>query len=181
MAIQVFVADEQSDRPIDPGRWRELAERVLADRGVGGTAELNVLYVDEASIASLNERFLHHEGPTDVLSFPVEDEIDLPAPPAGQEPDMTGPGRDGLDEDAAPLLLGDVVICPEVAWRNAPEHAGSYEDELALLLVHGILHLLGMDHVEDAAAEEMEALEAELLSRLHATPASPGHEGGPPR
>ena len=66
-----------------------------------------------------------------------------------------------------PLLVGDVVICPEVAWRQAPEHAGNYDDELALLLVHGILHLLGMDHAEDAEAAAMEALEQQLLAAYH--------------
>jgi probable rRNA maturation factor len=172
MAIQVFVADEQSDRPVDPGRWRDLAERVLADRGIAAPAELNVLFVDEGSIASLNERFLGKEGPTDVLSFPIEDELDAPGPPpAGQGQGVTGPGRDlPPEEDPMPVLVGDVVICPEVAWRNAPEHAGTYEDELALLLVHGILHLLGMDHQQDAEAEEMEALERELLGRHHGGP-----------
>ncbi|HLI45528.1 MAG TPA: rRNA maturation RNase YbeY [Acidimicrobiales bacterium] len=176
MTIQVFVADEQSDRPVDPGRWQRLAERVLADRGVAGTAELSVLFVDEAAIASLNERFLSRPGPTDVLSFPIEDEIDLPGPPQpGREPDLTGPGREPFGEDdPAPLLLGDVVICPAVAWRNAPEHAGSYEDELALLLVHGILHLLGMDHEQDADAAEMEQLERELLARHHHRPPAEG-------
>jgi probable rRNA maturation factor len=176
MPIQVFVADEQSDRPVDPERWRDLAERVLDDRGIGDAAELNILFVDEESIASLNERFLLKKGPTDVLSFPIEDELDAPPPPpAGQEPEATGPGRDVLfgDDDQMPLLLGDVVICPAVAWSNAPDHAGTYDDELALLVVHGILHLLGMDHEEEAEAEQMESLERDLLGRLH-TPSDRG-------
>ena len=66
-----------------------------------------------------------------------------------------------------PALLGDVVICPAVAIRNAPEHAGSYEDELALLVVHGILHLLGMDHIDEAEAEVMERRERELLDQFY--------------
>ncbi|MHB8245443.1 MAG: rRNA maturation RNase YbeY [Acidimicrobiales bacterium] len=171
MAIQVFVADEQSDRPVEPGRWRDLAERVLGDRGIVGDAELNILFVDEGTIASLNERFLHRLGPTDVLSFPIEDELDAPGPPpAGPVPEATGPGRDAfVGEDDIPLMLGDVIICPEVAWRNAPEHAGTYDDELGLLLVHGILHLLGMDHEEQGEAEAMEALEHELLVKHHST------------
>jgi len=171
MPIQVFVADEQSDRPVEPGRWGSLAERVLSDRGIAGSVELNVLFVDEGTIASLNERFLQKQGPTDVLSFPIEDDLGAPGPPpAGPEPEVTGPGRDAFlsDDDAMPLMLGDVVICPAVAWRNAPEHAGTYDDELALLLVHGILHLLGMDHEEQSEAEAMEALERELLARHHA-------------
>jgi probable rRNA maturation factor len=64
-------------------------------------------------------------------------------------------------------VLGDVVICPAVASRNAPEHAGTYEDELALLVVHGVLHLLGMDHADDDEAEIMERREQELLGRFH--------------
>jgi probable rRNA maturation factor len=67
-----------------------------------------------------------------------------------------------------PTLLGDVVICPAVAHRNAPEHAGTYEDEIALLLVHGILHLMGMDHVDEQEARAMERREKELLERFHA-------------
>ncbi len=65
------------------------------------------------------------------------------------------------------MLLGDVVICPAVAARNAPEHAGSYDDEMALLVVHGVLHVLGMDHAEPDEAEAMRAREAELLARFH--------------
>ncbi|MHB1987820.1 MAG: rRNA maturation RNase YbeY [Acidimicrobiales bacterium] len=170
MSIQVFVADEQSDRPVDPGRWGDLAERVLADRGIAGPAELNILFVDAPTIASLNGRFLHKSGPTDVLSFPIEDELGAPPPPPpGPEPELTGPGRDGTapSYDTAPVMIGDIVICPAVAWRNAPEHAGSYDDEIALLVVHGILHLLGMDHEEQGQAEAMEALEQELLQRHH--------------
>ncbi len=174
--MRVFVADEQSDRPVDLGRFGDLAERVLSDRGVATDAELNVLFVDELTIASLNERFLQHHGPTDVLSFPIEDDLAAPGPPpSGPLPDLTGPGREGLSLmlDAIPLMLGDVVICPAVAWQNAPEHAGTYEDELALLLVHGILHLLGMDHEIEAEAEEMEALEQQLLGRLWAPGSGP--------
>lgn len=166
MAIQVFVADEQSDQPVEPEKWRALAEAVLVDRRVADPAELTVLFVDADSIASLNERFLGKKGPTDVLSFPIEDEYETPPPPPGPSSGLGGPGREPpLEEETVPLLLGDVVICPAVAHANAPEHAGDYEGELALLLVHGILHLLGMDHEEEAAAEEMEALERQLLSR----------------
>jgi probable rRNA maturation factor len=66
-----------------------------------------------------------------------------------------------------PLLLGDVVVCPAVAARQAPQHAGSYEDELALLVVHGVLHVLGMDHADPAEEATMQARERELLDRYH--------------
>ncbi len=160
MSADVFVADEQSDRPVDVARWSALAARVLADRGLGDGTELSLMFVDEVSIAALNDRFLGKKGPTDVLSFPIED--DLVGPGHVPLPEASGPGR-ALPDDDAPLLLGDVVVCPEVAWRNAPGHAGNYEDELALLIVHGILHLLGMDHVDDTEAGVMEALEQQLL------------------
>ena len=83
-----------------------------------------------------------------------------------------------------PVLLGDVVICPDVAARNAPEHegdrhSGSYEDEVALLVVHGILHLLGMDHEDPEEAEKMEAREQELLDEHH-RPGSSSPDGAGP-
>src|SRR4029077_8601488 len=110
-------------------------------------------------------RFNSVNGPTDVLAFPIDEE---PAE-GGRSPDSGGSGPGYVPPEAAdlPTLLGDVVICPSVAARNAPEHAGTYDDELALLLVHGILHLLGMDHVEEADAEKMEQRERELLQEFN--------------
>jgi probable rRNA maturation factor len=163
MSVDVFCADEQRDRPVEIGRWSTLARSVLIERGVKGDAEVSLLFVDEPSIAALNERFMGKSGPTDVLAFPVEDD----PLPTGRSPDMggTGPGADVADEPL--LLLGDVVVCPSVAARNALDHGSTYEDELALLVVHGLLHLLGMDHQVDAEAERMEALERSLLARFH--------------
>lgn len=161
MSIEVFVADEQTERPVDTLRWMRLAEAVLTAEGVKGEAELSLLFVDETAISDLNMRFLGKDGPTDVLAFPMDEE---PAE-GGRSPDSggTGPGWVPSEPDDMPTLIGDVVICPEVAHRNAPQHAGTYEDELALLVVHGILHLVGMDHVEDQEAEAMEKREQELL------------------
>lgn len=167
--VSVFVADEQIDLPVDPLRWTRLAESVLAAEGVRGEAELSVLFVDEAVMADLNKQFHGKEGPTDVLAFPIdEDPVE-----GGRSPDSggTGPGYSPREPEDMPVLLGDVVICPAVAARNAPDHAGTYDDEVALLLVHGILHLLGMDHLHDEEAEEMEARERELLARFHRPPA----------
>jgi probable rRNA maturation factor len=69
-----------------------------------------------------------------------------------------------------PVLLGDVVVCPSVAARNATEHGVEEDDELALLVVHGLLHLLGMDHDAEDEAERMERRERELLARFHRSP-----------
>jgi probable rRNA maturation factor len=163
MSVDVFCADEQRDRPVEIGRWSTLARSVLLERGVKGDAEVSLLFVDEPSIAALNERFMGKSGPTDVLAFPVEDE----PLPAGRSPDMGGTGP-GADVEPEPLmLLGDVVVCPSVAARNAADHGSTYDDEMALLVVHGLLHLLGMDHQVDAEAERMEALERSLLARFH--------------
>ena len=153
---------------MDVARWAELARQVLAARGVKGETEVSLLFVDEDSIAALNEQFLGKSGPTDVLSFPIEDE----AGPAGRSPDFGGSGPGTAAEQGVLTLLGDVVICPVVAARNAAEHEVPMDDELALLVVHGLLHLLGMDHEEEAEAQRMEALEQQLLKRFYRV--SPG-------
>ncbi|HZA78614.1 MAG TPA: rRNA maturation RNase YbeY [Acidimicrobiales bacterium] len=152
--VQVFGADEQRAAPVDVPRWVELARNVLEAEGVSGDAELALLFVDEATITGLNRRFMDSDGPTDVLAFPIDD------------PAATPPAEPGTS-DHGPLLLGDVVVCPTVAQRQAPEHAGTYDDELALLVVHGVLHVLGHDHAEADEAARMQARERELLDRFH--------------
>ena len=169
MAVDVYAADEQEERAVDLDRWAGLARSVLEDRRVPGEVEVSLLFVDEPSIAALNEQFLWRKGPTDVRAFPSEDE----PLPAGRSPDSGGIGP-GADAEVEPLtLLGDVVICPAVAARNAMEHGVTMDDELALLVVHGLLHLLGMDHETDQEAEAMEHLERELLARHHEGGGSP--------
>ena len=163
MSIDVFAADEQQAHPIEVTRWAELARQVLMARGVKGETEVSLLFVDEDAIAQLNEQFLGKKGPTDVLSFPIEDEPG----PTGRSPDFGGTGPGTMAEQGTLTLLGDVVICPSVAAVNATEHEVALDDELALLVVHGLLHLLGMDHDKDAEAERMEALEQQLLNRFY--------------
>jgi len=138
---------------------------VLAAEGVRGDAELSILFVDPAAMAELNERFHGRSGPTDVLAFPIDEEPSE----GGRNPDSGGPGPGYVAPEPSelPTLLGDVVICPAVATRNAAEHDNTYEDEVALLVVHGILHLMGMDHEHDDEAEAMEARERELLEKFH--------------
>jgi probable rRNA maturation factor len=154
--VKVLGADEQHAAPVDVARWVELARHVLVAEGVAGDAELSLLFVDEPTISGLNRRFMDADGPTDVLAFPIDDPVDEPA----VRTDVRSMGQ-------APLLLGDVVVCPAVAERQAPEHAGSYDDELALLVVHGVLHVLGHDHAGVAEAATMQARERELLQRFH--------------
>jgi probable rRNA maturation factor len=165
MTVEVFAADEQSAQPVDALRLVHLAKAVLAAQGVKADSELSMLFVDEEAMAELNKRFLGKDGPTDVLAFPIDDDDVVEG---GRSPDSLGPGP-GVDPETSdpPNLLGDVVVCPAVAARNAPEHAGTYDDEMALLVVHGILHILGMDHVDNEEAEAMEQRERELLELFH--------------
>jgi probable rRNA maturation factor len=163
VTIDVFAADEQQVHQMDVARWAGLARQVLQARGVKGETEVSLLFVDEQAIAALNEQFLGKTGPTDVLSFPIEDEPG----PTGRSPDFGGSGPGSSAEQGTLTLLGDVVICPVVASRNAVEHEVPFEDEVALLVVHGLLHLLGMDHENEAEAERMEAVEQQLLTRFH--------------
>jgi probable rRNA maturation factor len=130
---------------------------------------VGVLIVDEPTIADLNQRHMGEEGPTDVLAFPIDDEYVL----TGRSPEGGSRGpttRDPLSTPG-PLLLGDIVLCPSVAGRNAPSNAGSYPghrgelvDELDLLAVHGVLHILGLDHSTPTEREAMQARERELLA-----------------
>lgn len=177
--LTVYAADEQNDEPVDLELYSELSRRVLVSCGARGNAEMSLLFVDEATIAQLNEQFMDHTGPTDVLSFPIDGQ-DVVDPHFSSA--TTGPDRPLPDQDDLPLLLGDVIICPSVARKNVDDgdrtwHAGTYADELALLIVHGILHLMGMDHDNPQAEATMRARTTELLTQ-HYVPA-PTDESAP--
>jgi len=159
MTIDLYAADEQDYVKMNLAKWSSLAESALHDEGVRGTAEVSLIFVDEDAIADLNERFMGKSGPTDVLSFPIDDE---PIPSLERVADVAEGG-----ELTPPQLVGDIVICPSVAANNAIDHGVSFEDEVALLVVHGVLHLLGWDHMVDDEAEKMEAREQELLHRYY--------------
>ncbi len=150
--MSVFVANEQSESALDPGPLHQLAELVVAEEGYPETTEVTILFVSEDEIAGYNERFLEREGPTDVLAFPVEDFI----PGVVPEHDPLGP----------PILIGDVIIAPTYVRRQAKANGVGYDDEMALMVTHGILHLMGYDHENDADAERMEARERDLLAKV---------------
>lgn len=162
---EVFVADEQTAVPVDLERWQRLAEATLRAEGVRGLSELSVLFVSEDEITELNEEYMGKQGPTDVLAFPI-DAADAEIV-AHNQPSNRGPDRSPPDSGDMPLLLGDVVVCPAVAARQAPEHAGSLDDELALLVVHGVLHVLGHDHDEPEARLRMRERELDILRDHH--------------
>ena len=170
---EVFCADEQTEVPLDLPRWQQLTLDVLASEGVRGLSELALIFVNEHEITELNEEYMGAKGSTDVLAFPIdaaEAEIVLHGQPPNRGPDRAPP-----DIGDMPLLLGDVVICPAVAARQAPTHAGSLADELALLIVHGVLHVLGHDHANDEERVSMQARELALLSVHHWHGPPPGN------
>ena len=163
----IFGADEQRDIEVDVARWVRLARLVLTDERVneryGSDVEMSLMFVDTQTIAELNERFLGVDGPTDVLSFPLDEEL----PPGGRQPDQGGRGPGAPAEGGdPPALLGDVVVCPAIATRQAAERGVAAEDEIALLVVHGVLHLLDYDHAEPDEATAMRRREQELLTRF---------------
>jgi probable rRNA maturation factor len=162
MAGVQVAATNEGDRDVDLDRWARLAREVLEGEGVTDDAELSLLFVDEDTIADLNRRFMGQAGPTDVLAFP----IDTAAP---EEPHVAAPDVAGgeLAAQQVPRLLGDVVVCPAVAERQAEALGGDVEAEIALLVVHGILHILGHDHAEPEEARRMEARQTQLLGRLY--------------
>lgn len=161
----VFAADEQSDVDVDLAGVVALAEGVIAAERVKGDCELAITFVDETTIADLNREFLGEDGPTDVLAFPIDDEI----VESGRSPDSgsSGPDRPEVEQSEIPVLLGDVMVCPAVAARNAAERNRSTDDEVALLVVHGILHVLGMDHAVPEEEAAMFARQQELLDQLY--------------
>ena len=159
----MFVADEQTV-PVDLARWSALAQGVLQAEGIRGNTELSLLFVDEVSITELNLEFMGAVGPTDVLAFPIDAEGEVASLPS---PASIGPDRSPIDLDDIPMLLGDVVVCPAIANRQAALHAGTPDDEMALLIVHGILHVLGHDHALPDDKAVMRAREVALLEQLH--------------
>lgn len=168
---EVFVSDEQSDVELDLQRWQSLAESVLLAEGVRGATELSILYIGETEMIELNEAHMGVNGPTDVLSFPIDaEDIEVVSGPNSLS---RGPDRSPIDTGDLPLLLGDIVICPAVANRQFATHAGTLDDELALLLVHGILHILGHDHAEAEEGVRMRTRERGLLESLHWNGAAP--------
>ena len=161
--MSVYGSDEQSTVVVDLPRWLRLARIVLEEERVPPDAEVSLIFVDETSITDLNRRFLEGTGPTDVLAFPIDhDQL-----PSGRRPDAGGRGPGSpLEVDDPPIVLGDVVICPAVAERQALEHRSTFDDELALLVVHGVLHLLNYDHAEERDTQAMQRRERELIERF---------------
>jgi probable rRNA maturation factor len=142
--VAVFVANEQ-DLPIDEVRLSTLARHTLASEEVA-EVELSVLFVTSEHMKQLNSRFAGNDYATDVLAFPM------------------------MEDDEAATILGDVVICPEVAERNATQSGHDVDRELDTLVVHGTLHLLGYDHQNDTDKIRMEGRLQRVLNSFESAP-----------
>ena len=143
MSVEV---NNETTATIDEREFVDLARYVFDAMYLHPATELSVIFVDEDAIAALHEQWMGLEGPTDVMSFPM-DEL-----------------REGRESEIAPPgLLGDIVICPSVAAAQARIAGHSDVEEMLLLLTHGILHLLGYDHVEPQEEKTMFALQRKLL------------------
>lgn len=163
--VEVFVSDEQTDVVIDSPRWQQLAMSVLVAEGVRGQAEMALLFVNEEAITEMNRVHMGINAPTDVLAFPI-DLIDG-SRSSGPTARSATPVLARMDTGDMPLLVGDVVVCPQVAQHQAPTHAGCVDDEIALLVTHGVLHVLGYDHDNEVNASKMRHRERVLLEELH--------------
>lgn len=143
--LEVFIANEQADIDCDERRLIDLARLAASEEGVDPRAELSVLLVDRLSMASLKEKYLGEVGPTDVLAFPMDEQM-------------------GEDEV---FMVGDIVICPDVAREQAEGAGRDTRAEIDHLFVHGFLHLLGYDHVKPQEAKAMRHRERKILQEFN--------------
>lgn len=146
----------ESGIAVDEHELSVLASFCLASLRIHPQSELSMRLVDPASMEALHLRYLDEPGPTDVLSFPM-DEL-----------------RPGTEDEPSEGLLGDIVLCPQVAATQANQAGHGLSDELALLTVHGILHLLGFDHADPGEKTRMFGLQGELLSGWRDGSSQPG-------
>ncbi len=146
MSIEVC---NESGVPVDESLLASVARYALDAMHVNPAAELSILAVTEEVMSELHQRWMDEPGPTDVMSFPMDELVE-----ESRRPDAPETG---------PALLGDIVLCPEFAKAQARTAGHGLADELHLLTVHGVLHLLGYDHAEPEQEREMFGLQGKLL------------------
>lgn len=158
--MDIVVNYDYGREDTEPLPVAELAEFVIRWEGKPENTEVSVSFVDDEEITRLNEGYRGRQGPTDVLSFEcdgVDDDFD---------DDLAGaPGEIAAD---VPYELGDVVIAVDVAKRQTQEYGTTFQEEIELLLTHGLLHLCGYDHIVEEEAVVMEALERRILEAWRA-------------
>jgi probable rRNA maturation factor len=140
--------NNESGMAVDELAITAVARHTLDALGVNPMAELSILVVDTVAMATLHKQWMDLDGPTDVMAFPMDTLEDKP----------------GLEAEPGPALLGDVILCPEIARQQAEAAGHSTDAELFLLTTHGVLHLLGYDHDEPESEREMFELQAGLVT-----------------
>ena len=148
MTIEI---NNESDLGVDLDRVFNLAQHVIAALRLHPAVDLGIIFVDEEPMTDLHIKWMDEPGPTDVLSFPM---------------DELRPGSEDFLSDEG--VLGDVVICPQVAIKQAAAAGHEPINEMLLLLTHGILHLVGFDHAEPEEEKEMFGLQKDLLNSFYA-------------
>jgi len=151
MTLPSITVDDDTGSSLDLPALEDLASHVMNTLHVDPTCELGITLVDTERITTLHEDWMNEPGPTDVLSFPIDELI----PGTPEQP--SGPG-----------VLGDIVICPQVARTDAEEAGRSLDEHVQFLAVHGLLHLLGYDHATEGEYARMFALQDELLDTWRA-------------
>ena len=139
--------NNESGVEVDEKRLVQLALFAMEELRIHPQAELSILLIDPDAMAELHQRFMDLPGPTDVMSFPMDE---LRAPEPGQEPPRG--------------MLGDIVICPQFTSAQAPENGREPAEEIQYLLIHGLLHLLGHDHDEPAEKAVMFGLNDTIIA-----------------
>lgn len=168
MSVPEVQVEDRSGFDIDIRRVAGMAAALLVRLGYTG-GELGVTYVSAGEMEELNLQYMGRTGTTDVLSFPLdasamEVEAGYLEEIEAEEETLLANLMTGVSSDEVPLLLGDIVICPEVAGTQAGEQGNTTEQELCLMLIHGVLHIVGYDHETDAG--EMEKLQGKLFEEM---------------
>ena len=152
MEISVLI-DEGVEANLDSSWLQSIARQVLAAQGAGAEVEMGLVIATEERVKQLNRDYRGRDEPTDVLAFSAREEVGADLPPFVQPPDGV-------------LHLGEVIISYPQAAMQAEEHQHSVKKELAILIIHGVLHLLGYEHDKPKLERQMRAREAELLSHI---------------
>jgi len=152
MEINVLI-DEDLDGNLEESWLQSIAEQVLIIQGISPSAELGLVIASQERVQQLNRNYLGRDEPTDVLAFSTREEIGVDLPPFVQPPDEV-------------LHLGEVIISYPQAVIQAEEHQHSIKREIAILIIHGVLHLLEYEHDKPELRRQMRAREAEILSYI---------------
>lgn len=168
MSVPEVQVEDRSGFDIDTKRAAGMAAALLVRLGYTG-GELGVTYVSAEEIEELNLQYMGRVGATDVLSFPLdaaamEVEAGFLAEMEAEEHALLANLLTGASSDEVPMLLGDIVICPEVAGAQAEHQGNTAEQELCLLLIHGVLHIVGYDHEADGG--DMEKMQGQLFEEM---------------